>query len=121
MSPLPERPRTKTFKKNISFLYFGVKMAKKTLSKTALIEEVADIADIPKTYAKKAINEALDMIMKKVAAGTDVQIIGFGSFKSAKRKARTGINPQTNRAIKIPAKTVPTFKASKTFKNIVDK
>lgn len=96
-------------------------MAKKTLSKTDLIEEVADIADIPKSYAKKAINEAFDVIMKKVATGTDVQLIGFGSFKSAIRKERTGRNPQTKAAIRIPEKTVPTFRASKNFKELVDK
>ncbi|HID71709.1 MAG TPA: HU family DNA-binding protein [Thermoplasmata archaeon] len=97
------------------------KKAKKTLTKTELIEEVADIADIPKTYARKAINEALDVIMKKVATGTDVQIIGFGSFKAAKRKARTGKNPRTQEKIKIPPKTVPTFKPSKNFKELVNK
>ena len=96
-------------------------MAKKTLSKTDLIQEVADIADIPKNYAKKAINEALDMIMQKVATGTDVQIIGFGTFRASKRKARTGRNPQTKEKIKIASKTVPVFKASKTFKDKVNK
>ncbi len=96
-------------------------MAKKSMSKTDLIEEVADIADIPKTYAKKAINEAFDLIMKKVATGTDVQLIGFGSFKPASRDARTGRNPRTKEEIEIPAKTVPTFRASKTFKELVDK
>jgi DNA-binding protein HU-beta len=42
--------------------------------------------------------------------------VGFGSFKSAKRAARTGKNPKTGATLKIPATTVPKFSAGAGFK-----
>jgi DNA-binding protein HU-beta len=49
----------------------------------------------------------------------DVTIVGFGTFKAAKRAARTGRNPQTGKAIKIKAKMVPKFTAGKALKDAV--
>jgi nucleoid DNA-binding protein len=48
-----------------------------------------------------------------------VQIAGFGSFKTAKREARTGRNPQTGAAIKIEARMVPKFVPAKALKDAV--
>ena len=49
-----------------------------------------------------------------------LKLIGFGTFKSAKRAARTGKNPATGVALKIPASTVPRFVAGAKFKAVVD-
>ena len=46
-------------------------------------------------------------------------MVGFGTFKVAKRKARTGRNPKTGEAIKIKAKSVPKFTAGKALKDAV--
>jgi DNA-binding protein HU-beta len=46
-------------------------------------------------------------------------LIGFGTFKVAKRKARTGRNPKTGEALKIKAKSVPKFVAGKGLKDAV--
>jgi DNA-binding protein HU-beta len=56
-----------------------------------------------------------------VSKGENVTLVGFGSFKAAKRAARTGKNPKTGAAIKIPATTVPKFSAGATFKAAVAK
>ena len=48
-----------------------------------------------------------------------VQIAGFGSFKTARREARTGRNPQTGAEIKIEARTVPKFVPAKALKDAV--
>ena len=55
-------------------------------------------------------------IVKSVAKGDPVTLVGFGTFKSAKRAARTGKNPKTGAAIKIAATTVPKFSAGAGFK-----
>ena len=60
-------------------------------------------------------------ITKAVAKGDKVSLIGFGSFHSAKRKARVGRNPATGAKINITAKTVPTFVPGKAFKDKVAK
>jgi len=55
-----------------------------------------------------------------VKKGDAVQLVGFGTFKSAKRAARTGKNPATGAALKIPASTVPKFVPGAKFKAVVD-
>ena len=57
--------------------------------------------------------------VKAVAKGDTVTLVGFGTFKSSKRAARTGRNPQTGKEIKIAATTVPRFTAGATFKAAV--
>ncbi|KAI8474521.1 MAG: DNA-binding protein HU [Monoraphidium minutum] len=67
----------------------------------------------------RAVDALLDAIIDNVAAGKEVAITGFGSFKPRERKARTGRNPKTGAEIKIPAKVAPVFSAGKTFKDVV--
>ena len=63
----------------------------------------------------------IDSITKAMKKGDKVSLIGFGSFSVKKRKARTGRNPQTGKAIKIKAKKVPAFSAGKALKEAVAK
>ena len=48
-----------------------------------------------------------------------VQLVGFGSFETKKRAARTGLNPRTKETVDIPASKVPAFKAGKALKDAV--
>ena len=63
----------------------------------------------------------LETIVKAVAKKQDVQLIGFGTFKSIKRAARMGKNPRTGEAVKIAAASVPKFSAGAAFKAAVNK
>lgn len=89
------------------------------MNKSELVEAVAKSADMTKVDAEKAINAVVETIVKTVAKGGDVALIGFGSFKASKRAARTGKNPKTGEALKIAATTVPKFSAGATFKAAV--
>ena len=60
------------------------------------------------------------LLEKTVSKGKKVTLVGFGTFEPRKRAARNGRNPQTGKAIKIPAKTVPVFSAGKKFKDVVN-
>ena len=62
----------------------------------------------------------IDTVQTAVKKGDAVQLVGFGTFKSAKRAARSGKNPSTGAALKIPAATVPKFVAGAKFKAVVD-
>ena len=64
------------------------------LNKAELIAAIADAAEISKAKAEFALNSAIDTIIKAVTKGDDVQLIGFGTFKSGKRAARMGRNPK---------------------------
>jgi len=62
----------------------------------------------------------VDNVQKAVKKGDGVTLVGFGTFASAKSKARTGKNPRTGESIKIAAKVRPTFKAGKGFKDLLN-
>jgi DNA-binding protein HU-beta len=87
------------------------------MNKAQLIEAVAKQAKVTKVDAEQVLNTALDTIKKSVKKGEDVTLIGFGTFTKSKRKARIGRNPQTGKEIKIPAMTVPKFRAGREFKD----
>ncbi len=81
------------------------------MNKSELIAAIATSAAVSKTTAGKVLNGMTDAISNSLAKGDSVTLIGFGTFSVAKRAARTGRNPSTGKAIKIPAKTVAKFKA----------
>jgi DNA-binding protein HU-beta len=69
---------------------------------------------------KRAVLDAIiDAVVKSVAKGNAVTLVGFGTFKAAKRAARTGVNPKTGEKLKIAATTVPRFTAGAGFKAAV--
>lgn len=81
------------------------------MNKSQLIEAVAKNAKLSKKDATNAVNATIEAIKKNVKER--VILIGFGTFKIVKRKARTGRNPQTGEKIRIGAKNVVKFKAGK--------
>ncbi len=91
------------------------------MTKVELIAKVAADAQITKKDAEKAVSAMLEGITNALKAGDKVSLVGFGTFETRKREARTGRNPQTKEEIKIPACTVPAFKAGKGLKDAVAK
>ena len=89
------------------------------MNKSELIEIVAKEADLSKAAAGKVLEAITAAIVKAVSKGDTVTLIGFGTFKSSKRAARTGRNPQTGKELKIAATTVPRFTAGAGFKAAV--
>jgi len=91
------------------------------MTKAELIEKMAEASDCTKACAGKALDGAIEAIIKSVKKGDKVSLVGFGTFSQSKRKARIGRNPQTGKAIKIAAKKLPKFSAGKSFKEAVNK
>jgi DNA-binding protein HU-beta len=89
------------------------------MNKSELIEAIAKAAELSKADAERALNATIETVVKTVAKGDSVTLVGFGTFKSSKRAARTGRNPATGAALKIAATTVPRFTAGATFKTAV--
>ncbi|MBQ9587640.1 MAG: HU family DNA-binding protein [Bacteroidales bacterium] len=85
------------------------------MNKTELISALAEKAEITKVDAGKAFNALMEVTKEQLKKGEKISLIGFGSFYVQKREARKGKNPRTGKAIKIPAKEVLKFKASKKF------
>jgi len=91
------------------------------MNKAELVEKIANDADISKATADRILSATIEQIIKAVTKGDDVQLIGFGTFKSGKRAARVGRNPATGAEIKIPAAKTAKFSAGKAFKDAVNK
>lgn len=89
------------------------------MNKGELVEIAAKEADISKAAAIKAVDAIIDAVVASVAKGDAVTLVGFGTFKAAKRAARTGVNPKTGEPLNIAATTVPRFTAGMGFKAAV--
>jgi len=86
------------------------------MNKGDLVNEVAKIASTKKE-AQAVVDCFFNLITKALKKKNSVTLVGFGTFKVDKRKARTGRNPQTGEAIKIKAKSMPKFVAGVDFRN----
>jgi DNA-binding protein HU-beta len=92
------------------------------VNKQELIAEVAAKSSVSKKDADLVINNTIATITKTLKKGEKVQLIGFGTFETRKRKARKGRNPRKpEELINIPASTAPVFKAGKALKDAVSK
>ena len=92
---------------------------KKPVGKTDLIEAIAKTTKMEKTKAKAAVECMIDVVTKELKKGGKVQLTGFGTFATSKRKKRMGVNPKTGAKITIPARKVPKFTAGKALKDAV--
>ena len=91
-------------------------MNKSELAKVIVAENSYNITQ---ACAEEMINSFISTVEKEVAAGNQVQLIGFGTFTTSERAERKGKNPQTGAELIIPACTVPKFKPGKAFKDAV--
>ncbi len=87
------------------------------MRKPDLAAAIADKADIPVTKANDVLSAILDEITNSLSREESVSLIGFGTFETRQRSARTGKNPQTGEAIQIPASKSVGFKAGKALKD----
>ena len=91
------------------------------MTKTELINAVAEKAELTKKDADKAVSAVIDTITESLAKGEKIQLVGLGTFEVRERAAKEGINPATKEKMNIPAKKVPAFKAGKALKDVVAK
>ena len=87
------------------------------MNKTELISAMAEKSKLTKKDADAALEAFTAAVEDALKAGDKVQLVGFGTFEVKARAARTGINPQTKKPVKIAASKVPVFKAGKTLKD----
>ena len=88
------------------------------MNKGDLVNEVDKVMSTKKE-AQAAVDCVFESITKALKKKDTVTLIGFGTFKVNKRKARKGRNPQTGEEIKIKAKRVPKFVPGKALKDAV--
>jgi len=89
------------------------------MNKAELVEEVTVYTGLTRAESEEAVNDIMSVITDSLARGEKVTLVGFGTFQVARRKARTGRNPQTGETIQIPGKRVPKFVPGKDLKDKV--
>ncbi|WP_405739955.1 HU family DNA-binding protein, partial [Anaerovibrio slackiae] len=87
------------------------------MTKAELIANVAKKAELTQKDTEAAVNAFFSTVQESLAAGENVQVIGFGTFEVRERAARVGRNPQTGEEIQIAAAKVPAFKPGKALKD----
>ena len=114
----------KNFKKNtrqiFKIVYNSLVICKKkkiggliNMSKKEFVDAYAKASGETKKRSEELVNQFLETVEKTLLNGDSVQFVGWGTFEVKERAARTGINPQTKKEIKIPAKKVVKFKVGK--------
>jgi DNA-binding protein HU-beta len=89
------------------------------MNKAEIVEKIAKDTGLTKVAAAAAVESLLDGVTKALKKGHSVSFVGFGTFKTASRKARNARNPQTGATIKIPKRRVARFTAGKALKAAV--
>lgn len=90
------------------------------MNKAELIDQIAQDAGLTKSQAQAALDATLGNVENALKNGDKVTLVGFGTFSTTKRAARTGRNPQTGKSIKIPSKNVVRFAPGKALKSAVN-
>ena len=89
------------------------------MNKQELIAKIARDTGSSKMGAAAAVESLIDGITRSLKQGDAITFVGFGTFKTSQRKARTARNPQTGAPIKIPKRRVVRFTAGKSLKQAV--
>ena len=90
------------------------------MTKAALVEEVARVADLTKKHAEIIVDTVFHSIVEALHRGEKIELRGFGSFRLRNRAARIGRNPKTGAKVHVPAKRVPYFKPGKDLKELIN-
>ncbi len=90
------------------------------MNRLELVDRIAIRNGISKAEADRIVVSVFEEIMSAVTTGDSVTLIGFGTFRAVESAPRTGRNPSTGEAIRIPSVRKPKFIAGTYFKEIVN-
>ena len=90
------------------------------MNKSDLIAAMSEKSGLSKKDAGAALDAFVTSVEDALKANDKVSLVGFGTFEVRERAARTGINPQTKKPVKIAASKAPAFKAGKQFKDALN-
>jgi DNA-binding protein HU-beta len=91
------------------------------MNKQDLAAKIAEDTGVTKVTAWAAIESALDGITQALQQGDTVTLVGFGTFRSTRREAREGRNPQTGAPMAIPPRTVARFTPGQALKQALNR
>jgi integration host factor subunit beta len=90
------------------------------MTKSELIERLAERADMPRKRAEEAVNTVFEVLAQSLADGRRIEIRGFGSFALKGHRAYVGRNPKTGVEVPVASKQSIHFKVGKQLRELVD-
>ena len=91
------------------------------VNKAELVAKMSEKSNLTKKESELALNAFMKVVEETLVAGDKVQLVGFGTFETRERAARSGRNPRKpEEVIEIPASKAPVFKAGKGLKELVN-
>jgi integration host factor subunit beta len=90
------------------------------MTKSELIEAVANKLKLPKGKAELIVNCVFDSMEGALRRGERIEIRGFGSFEIRNYKSYEGRNPRTGTKVDVRPKRLPFFKVGKELKERVN-
>lgn len=89
------------------------------MTKADIVKVLADRVGLTRREAAQALTVVLDGVVEAIRKGDKVELRGFGSFRSRRRRPRQGRNPRTGARVQVPAKVVPYFKPGRQLREIL--
>ncbi|MBE6908216.1 MAG: HU family DNA-binding protein [Ruminococcaceae bacterium] len=90
------------------------------MNRNDLIVSMVEKSGLTKKACEAAVSAFTASVEGALKSGDKVTLVGFGTFEVRERAARTGINPQTKKPVKIKASKAPAFKAGKALKDALN-
>jgi len=90
------------------------------MTKADLVEEVSRALAASRKDAEQVVENVFEAIVQALRNDEKIEIRGFGSFRTRKRRGRTGRNPKTGAKVQVPPKRIPFFKPSKEMKELLN-
>ena len=92
-----------------------------TFTKALIAKKIADDCGFMKGEAMEVVEKLLEIVKKRLAAGEDVMMSGFGKWSVKSKHARTGRNPKTGKPMALDARRVVTWKYSPRLKSAMNR
>ena len=92
-----------------------------SLTKAALIKEVAHVAGLTRKRAEIIVDTVFGSIVETLQRGEKVELRGFGSFRLRRREPHRGRNPRTGGRVDVPSKRVAYFKPGKELRELINR
>ena len=99
----------------------GQPVAEESLTKVAIVEEVAAVAGLTKKRAETVVDTVFQSIVDALSRGEKTELRGFGSFRLRQRAPRRGRNPKNGDRVDVPSKCIPYFKPGKELKELINR
>ena len=91
------------------------------MTKAELVETVSRVSELTRKHSEVIVEAVFASIREALQRGDKIELRGFGSFRTRRRRSRTGRNPKTGVGVHVPAKTVPHFKPGKELRELINR